>query len=112
MPGQPYGPEATKEWLLGVAKPLVMEAEAMKVIEREMQEVEPEIEYLKQVLSGKTAVIEISEFPGPKRALSLARMAAEFGAQLSWSTSTRIRSRNVCPASNSSWKKELTLRLS
>ena len=29
---------------------------------------------------GKTALIEISEFPGPIRALSLAGMAAEFGA--------------------------------
>ncbi len=78
--GQPYGPEATKEWLLGVAAPLGMEEEALKVIEREMEEVEPEIKYLKQALSGKTAIIEISEFPGPIRALSLARMAEEFGA--------------------------------
>jgi nitrogenase molybdenum-iron protein alpha/beta subunit len=78
--GQPYGPEATKEWLLGVATPLGMEAVAIKVIEREMQEVEPEIAYLRQALSGKTAIVEISEFPGPIRALSIARMAAEFGA--------------------------------
>jgi nitrogenase molybdenum-iron protein alpha/beta subunit len=78
--GQPYGPEATKEWLLGVAKPLGMETVAIKVIEREMQEVEPEIAYLRQALFGKTAIVEISEFPGPIRALSIARMAAEFGA--------------------------------
>lgn len=78
--GQPYGPEATKEWLLGVAAPLGMEDEAVKVIEREIQEVKPEIEHLRKALSGKTAIIEISEFPGPIRALSLARMTAEFGA--------------------------------
>jgi len=78
--GQPYGPEATKEWLLGVATPLGMEAEAVKVIEQEIKGVESEIQYLRKALSGKTAVIEISEFPGPIRALSLARMAADFGA--------------------------------
>ena len=79
--GQPYGPEATREWLLGVATPLGMEEKALEVIEREMQEVEPDLAYLKQALSGKTAIIEISEFPGPIRALSLARMAEEFGAR-------------------------------
>ena len=78
--GQPYGPAATKEWLLGVATPLGMEKEALEVIEREMREVEPDLAYLRQALAGKTAIIEISEFPGPIRALSLARMAEEFGA--------------------------------
>lgn len=42
--GQPFGPEATKEWLLGVVKFLGLEEEVVKVIEKEMQEVEPEIE--------------------------------------------------------------------
>jgi nitrogenase molybdenum-iron protein alpha/beta subunit len=78
--GQPYGLMATKEWLLGVAKPLGMEEKALEVIERETSEVEPDLAYLKKALSGKTAIIEISEFPGPIRALSLARMAEEFGA--------------------------------
>ncbi|MFA5002339.1 MAG: nitrogenase component 1, partial [Methanolinea sp.] len=78
--GQPYGPEATREWLLGVATPLGMEKEASAVIERETREVEPDLAYLRQALSGKTAIIEISEFPGPIRALSLARMVEEFGA--------------------------------
>ena len=78
--GQPYGLEATKEWLLDVATPLGMEEQAHAVIEKEIKEVAPEIAYLEQALSGKTAIIEISEFPGPIRALSLARMAAEFGA--------------------------------
>ena len=78
--GQPYGLEATKEWLLGVATPLGMEEQALTAIEKEIKEVAPEIAYLKKALSGKTAIIEISEFPGPIRALSLARMAAEFGA--------------------------------
>ncbi len=79
--GQPYGPAATKEWLLGVAVPLGMEKEALEVIEKETKAVQPELDYLKQALSGKAAIIEISEFPGPIRALSLARMAEEFGAR-------------------------------
>jgi nitrogenase molybdenum-iron protein alpha/beta subunit len=78
--GQPYGLEATKEWLLGIARPLGLEAKAREVIERETQEVKPDIEYLEKALGGKTAIIEITEFPGPIRALSLARMAEEFGA--------------------------------
>jgi nitrogenase molybdenum-iron protein alpha/beta subunit len=78
--GQPYGLEATKEWLLGIARPLGMEEKALGVIERETQEVQPDLDYLTQALEGKTAIIEISEFPGPIRALSLARMAEEFGA--------------------------------
>ena len=78
--GQPYGYAATKEWLLGVATPLGLEKEALAVIERETREVEPDLAYLKQALEGKTAIIEVSEFPGPIRALSLARMAGEFGA--------------------------------
>jgi nitrogenase molybdenum-iron protein alpha/beta subunit len=78
--GQPYGLTATKEWLLGVAAPLGMEKKALEVIGRETREVAPDLAYLDEALSGKTAIIEISEFPGPIRALSLARMAEEFGA--------------------------------
>ena len=78
--GQPYGPAATREWLLGVARPLGMEEQALAVIERETREVLPDITYLRTALEGKTALIEITEFPGPIRALSLARMAEEFGA--------------------------------
>lgn len=78
--GQPYGLEATKEWILGVAIPLGREKKAREVIERETRGVEADLAYLEQALSGKTAIIEISEFPGPIRALSLARMAEECGA--------------------------------
>jgi nitrogenase molybdenum-iron protein alpha/beta subunit len=78
--GQPYGLTATKEWLLGVAAPLGMEKKALEVIGQETREVAPDLAYLDEALSGKTAIIEISEFPGPIRALSLARMAEEFGA--------------------------------
>ena len=78
--GQPYGLEATKEWLLGIARPLGLEEKALGVIEQETREVYPDIEYLKEALGGKNAIIEITEFPGPIRALSLARMAEEFGA--------------------------------
>jgi len=78
--GQPYGLDATKEWLLGVAGPLGREREALEVIKGETRKVEDDLAYLKRALAGKTAIIEISEFPGPIRALSLARMAEEFGA--------------------------------
>ncbi|MDD1678090.1 MAG: hypothetical protein LUO93_02755, partial [Methanomicrobiales archaeon] len=78
--GQPYGLLATEEWLLGVAEPLGLGKKAREVIARETRAVTSDLAYLRQALQGKTAIIEISEFPGPIRALSLARMAEEFGA--------------------------------
>jgi nitrogenase molybdenum-iron protein alpha/beta subunit len=39
------------------------------------------LDVLRRCFEGKTALIEISEFPGPIRALSLASMAQEFGAR-------------------------------
>jgi len=78
--GLPYGLKATEEWLLGVAQPLGMEKQALEVIKRETEGVLPDLAYLRQVLGGKTALIEVTEFPGPIRALSLARMAEEFNA--------------------------------
>ncbi|HXY88272.1 MAG TPA: nitrogenase component 1 [Candidatus Acidoferrales bacterium] len=78
--GQPYGLKATEEWLMEVAKPLGMKKEAEEVIKTETRKIMPDLTYLKQVLEGKTALIEITEFPGPIRALSLARMAEELGA--------------------------------
>jgi nitrogenase molybdenum-iron protein alpha/beta subunit len=77
--GQPYGPAATEEWILGVARPLGLEARAREVICQEMATVERELDMLRGCFAGKTALIEISEFPGPIRALSLARMVEEFG---------------------------------
>ncbi|BAI60975.1 nitrogenase associated protein [Methanocella paludicola SANAE] len=78
--GQPYGLRATKEWMLGIARPMGLEDKALEVIERETEQVQPYLDYLHEALNGKTAIIEISEFPGPIRALSLARMVEEFGA--------------------------------
>jgi len=78
--GQPYGPLATEEWIMGVAKPLGLEDRAREVIVREMAAVERELDTLRRCFEGRTALIEIAEFPGPIRALSLARMAEEFGA--------------------------------
>ncbi len=78
--GQPYGLKATEEWVMGVAVPLGLEAEAREVVERETAAVAGEVDTLRGCFEGKTALIEISEFPGPIRALSLARMAEEFGA--------------------------------
>jgi nitrogenase molybdenum-iron protein alpha/beta subunit len=79
--GQPYGPAATEEWLMGVAVPLGLEEQAREVIGQESAAVANELDTLRRCFDGKTALIEISEFPGPIRALSLARMAEEFGAR-------------------------------
>jgi nitrogenase molybdenum-iron protein alpha/beta subunit len=78
--GQPYGVRATEDWLLGVARPLGMEDAAKEWIRRETAAVDSDIETLRQFFGGRTAMVEITEFPGPIRALSLARMAEEFGA--------------------------------
>lgn len=78
--GQPYGPTATEEWIMGVAVPLGLEDRASEVIRLETAAVSRELDTLRHCFEGKTALIEISEFPGPIRALSLASMAEEFGA--------------------------------
>jgi nitrogenase molybdenum-iron protein alpha/beta subunit len=78
--GQPYGPAATEEWIMGVALPLGLEERARDVIQAEMGGVSEDLDTLARFFEGRTALIEISEYPGPIRALSLARMAEEFGA--------------------------------
>jgi nitrogenase molybdenum-iron protein alpha/beta subunit len=78
--GQPYGPALTEEWIMGVAVPLGVEDRAREVIDAEMAGVARELDTLRRFFDGKTALIEISEYPGPIRALSLATMAREFGA--------------------------------
>jgi nitrogenase molybdenum-iron protein alpha/beta subunit len=79
--GQPYGLRATEEWLMGVAEPLGLEKEARAVLKKETDQVKDELESLRRIFNGKTAIVEVAEFPGPIRALSLARMAEEFGAR-------------------------------
>ena len=74
------GMPATEEWILGVAVPLGLEERARELIRSETEALTPEIETLRRSLDGKTALIEISGFPRPVRALSLASMAREFGA--------------------------------
>jgi len=79
--GLPYGLKATEEWLLGVARPLNIEKEALEVIRREKEKVLPELSYLERALKGKTAIVEPSTvFNGPIRGLAMARMVEEFGA--------------------------------
>jgi len=78
--GQPYGLRATEEWIMGIAEPLGLEKQAEKVIREEARKVIDDVNHMRQVFSGRTAIVEITEFPGPIRALSLARMAEEFGA--------------------------------
>ena len=79
--GQPYGLRATEEWIMGVAMPLGLEKKASEVIQKETDQVKEEAESLRRNLNGKTALIEIAEFPGPIRALSMAGMVEEFGAR-------------------------------
>jgi nitrogenase molybdenum-iron protein alpha/beta subunit len=79
--GQPYGPAATEEWIMGVAAPLGLEDRARELIRQESAAVARELDTLRRCFESKTALIEISEFPGPIRALSLASMAEEFGAR-------------------------------
>ena len=78
--GQPYGLAATEEWIMGVAAPLGLERQAREVIRKETAAVAEELDTLRNYFRGKTTLIEIAEFPGPIRALSLASMAEEFGA--------------------------------
>jgi len=78
--GQPYGPAATEEWIMGVAIPLGLEKQAREVIRKETAAVAEELDTLRSYFQGRTTLIEIAEFPGPIRALSLASMAEEFGA--------------------------------
>ncbi|MFC1957310.1 nitrogenase component 1 [Chloroflexota bacterium] len=78
--GLPYGLKATEEWLMGVAVPLGLEKQATEMIRKETGELAKDIDTLRRFFDGKTALVEITEFPGPIRALALARMAEEFGA--------------------------------
>jgi nitrogenase molybdenum-iron protein alpha/beta subunit len=78
--GLPYGLKATEEWLMGVAVPLGLEKQANDMVRRETGELARDIDTLRRFFDGKTALVEITEFPGPIRALALARLAEEFGA--------------------------------
>jgi len=78
--GQPYGLAATEEWIMGVAEPMGLQRKARLLIQEETAALKEEIDTLRRCFDGKTALIEVSEFPGPIRALSLASMAEEFGA--------------------------------
>ncbi len=79
--GQPYGLKATEEWIMGVAGPLGLEEEARRFIATETASVAREAETIRSHLDGRTALVEVTDFPGPIRALALARMAEEFGAR-------------------------------
>ena len=54
----PYGVEATKKWIMGAAKHLLMENEAKSLIEKEYNDIKEEFEKAKDNLKGKTAIIE------------------------------------------------------
>jgi nitrogenase molybdenum-iron protein alpha/beta subunit len=77
--GLPYGHLATREWILSIAEPMGLQNQALELIDNEERKVKPDIEKTQKVLGGKTALIEIAEYPGPMRALALARMIEEYG---------------------------------
>jgi nitrogenase molybdenum-iron protein alpha/beta subunit len=77
--GLPYGHLATREWILSIAEPMGLQDQALELIGDEERNVKPDIEKTQKVLEGKTALIEIAEYPGPMRALALARMVEEYG---------------------------------
>ncbi len=79
--GLPYGHRATKDWILSVAQPLGLEEKALAVIEKEEYAIEEDIQKIQDALEGKTSLIEIAEYPGPVRALALARMVKECGGE-------------------------------
>ncbi len=78
--GLPYGHKAMRDWILGIAEPMNLEEKALKLIEEEEEKVKEDIQKINNLLEGKSALIEIAEYPGPMRALALARMVEECGA--------------------------------
>ena len=78
--GLPYGLKATEEWIMGVAGPLGLKEQATEMVAKETGDLAGDIDTLRRSFDGKTALVEITEFPGPIRALALARMVQEFGA--------------------------------
>jgi len=79
--GLPYGLVSTEEWIRGIAKPLGLMQQAQEFMSTERQQISDDLRTMEQHLSGRTALVEITEYPGPIRALALARMAEEFGAK-------------------------------
>jgi nitrogenase molybdenum-iron protein alpha/beta subunit len=79
--GLPYGLVATEEWIRGIAEPLDLMREAEHFMAVERQGVADDLRTMEHHLRGRTALVEITEYPGPIRALALARMAEEFGAR-------------------------------
>ena len=79
--GLPYGLAATEDWIRGIAEPLGLVQQARGFMAAERQTVADDLRTIEQHLRGRTALVEITEYPGPIRALALARMAEEFGAR-------------------------------
>jgi nitrogenase molybdenum-iron protein alpha/beta subunit len=75
--GLPYGEKATREWIMGVAEPMGIEKKALSFIEKEEKKVKKDIDTIHKSIQGKNVLIEIAEYPGPLRALALARMVKE-----------------------------------
>ncbi len=79
--GLPYGLAATRHWVRSVCGPIGLAGRGEEYIAAEEGKVAREADRLRELLEGRTALVEIAEFPGPIRALAMARMAEEFGAR-------------------------------
>ena len=79
--GLPYGHLATRDWILNMAQPMNLEQEASAFIEEKEKNVKEDIITMKNALEGSRALIEIAEYPGPMRALALARMIKDYGGE-------------------------------
>ncbi len=77
--GLPYGDKAIRDWILGIASPMGLEEKASDLIREEEGKVKEYIKRIHETLEGTSALIEIAEYPGPMRALALARMVKECG---------------------------------
>lgn len=75
--GLPYGFGATADWIIKVAEPLGRKDEAQRLIDRETERIEPDLQEARRLLEGRRALIET----GPMRAIALARMAGELGME-------------------------------
>lgn len=79
--GLPYGHNAMREWILSIATPMGLEKKAFSLIEKEETSIKTHIQKIQNMLEGNTSLIEIAEYPGPMRALALARMVKECGGE-------------------------------
>jgi nitrogenase molybdenum-iron protein alpha/beta subunit len=74
----PIGTYFTNKWIMGVAQIFGKEKEAQELIEKELQEIDSDLKFLKEQLNGKTIAISA----GHDKAPSLLAMAFELGLKV------------------------------